>query len=354
MHAYSSSELLLAASLIPGLSAKTTTQALLQANFDPERAALTLKKAARARWREAFEGEALAQAMGAEQAALRAHDAWCIDPTAANWVPSAPLGVLRGRGTPPPYRGIAIVGARRADGYGRQLAARIARTVVQSGRVVVSGGAFGIDIEAHRAALQEGGDTVVVLGSGLAHPSPATHKSIFEEAAERGAVVSPFKCDQGAARWTFPRRNPWIVALSEVVVVVQAAIRSGALQTARVALKMGTPVFVAPGPLDSPLHAGCHQLVEEGAALLTAVDGWLRGCDDVPLRLPGLQPSPAGPEVPRDGRSLWDVTGIEPRPLADLAAAAGLDVGAAALVALGLELEGWLTSAPGGRYARGR
>ncbi len=237
---------------------------------------------------------------------------------------------------------VAVVGTRRADAYGLDVARRVARDAAGAGWTVVSGGAYGIDKAAHEAALDAGGRTVVVLGSGLDRPAPTAHRPLFERAARQGAVVSPFGADERAGPWTFPRRNPCIAALAQVTVVVQAPRRSGALQTARAALRLGRPVYVAPGPLDSPLHAGCHALVERGARLLGGIGAW-RGAEAVEL------PAEAEPEVP-----LWAAASAEATPLAELAARARLPVEDAARQATLLELRGWLRSSPGGRYARAR
>ncbi|MEZ4472898.1 MAG: DNA-processing protein DprA [bacterium] len=256
---------------------------------------------------------------------------------------SLPSGWLRVMGSLPPAPGLAIVGARGADPYGLELAGRIARAAVERGVWVISGGAFGVDAAAHEAALATGGSTVAVLGAGLDRPAPASHRGLFRRILDAGGgVASPFPCGQGAARWTFPRRNPWIAGLARAVVVVQAGLGSGTLHTARAALASQTPVFVVPGPFDSPLHAGCHALVAEGARLLTAVDGW---CDEA-------RPAERVARSPAFGQALWRACATEARPLAELAAAAGLTAGEAMAQATALELAGWLRSAPGGRYAR--
>ncbi len=253
-------------------------------------------------------------------------------------------GHLRVLGRLPSAPGLAIVGARTADGYGRELAARIAAGAVRRGLSVVSGGAFGIDAAAHEAALAAGGHTTVVLGSGLDQPAPATHRGLFARVvAAGGALVTPFACGQAATRWTFPRRNPWIAGLARAVVVVQAGAQSGSLQTARAALAIGVPVFVAPGPLDSPLHVGCHLLVEAGARLLTSVDAWA-----------GASPPIVDTRTPTEALALWRAAGAEPRPLADLAVEAGLTPAQALGQATTLELGGWLRATPGGRFARSR
>ncbi len=362
---------LLAGALIPGVGearAVSADMARLAGDpaADPHEPPPALTPAAREKWRAAGRDPRFAARVAAERAALERLGAWYLTPIDPRWRAPWPTGILRGRGRLP-ERGVAIVGARRADRYGLDVARRVARAAVLRRRPVVSGGAFGVDHAAHRATLDAGGRTVVVLGSGLSHPAPARHQKLFTEALERGAVVSPFPCDQRAAPWTFPRRNPWIAALAEAVVVVQAGARSGALHTARAALERDIPVYAAPGPMDAPLHAGCHALIAEGARVLTAPDAWTEslggdalGDDATPAGHPPTDrrdPLPDGrppPDMPPDQRALWLVAGVEPRPIAELAEDAGLAIDRALQSATLLELDGWLRSASGGRYARGR
>ncbi len=294
------------------------------------------------------------RAVDAELEALGRVGGRALTPIDDEWPAELPRqGVLRVRGRLPVGARLAVVGARRADGYGRELAGRVAAVAASRGVAVVSGGALGVDAAAHRAAIAAGGTTVVVLGSGLAHPSPRQHARLFDEAAARGAVVSPFPTRQPPDKWTFPKRNAWIAGLSAAVVVVQAGTTSGALHTANAARRLGRPVWAAPGPVDSPLHAGCHALIRSGAALLASDDAWRES-------FPG-ESEAAGvaspPEVPQHrepgiGAVLWRAAGVEPLPLTRLADLAGLAIGEAAPLATLLELEGWLRSWPGGRYAR--
>lgn len=335
---------LLAASLIPGISPAVAIPALL-ADPDHYLDPPSLPPRARALWRTATTDPTFAHHIATERAALDRLGAWYLTPADPDWPATLPpIGVLRGRGhlrVP----GLAIVGARRADAHGRDIAARIACAAVARDLAVISGGAFGIDHAAHRAALDADGTTIVVLGSGLALPSPTAHLKLFEAAERRGAVVSPFPCTQAATKWTFPRRNAWIAGLSLAVTVVQASTTSGALHTARAALATAIPVFVVPGPMDSPLHTGCHALVAEGARLLTDPTAW--------STTPRATPPPATQEPPAH-HALWRAAGGEPRALDALATEAGLPIPDAATAATLLELDGWLRPAPGGRYVQSR
>lgn len=305
-----------------------------------------LSDSQRTAWRSALGDGTLVRRLDLERATLARLGATFLTPADPDWPVALPPGALRLRGALPVGPAVAVVGARGADPYGLEIAERLAAAAAARGVAVVSGGAFGVDAAAHRAALEAGGRTVVVLGSGLAHPSPSAHAGLFERAAARGAVASPFPSNQPPAMWTFPRRNSWIARLAQRVVVVQASRKSGALYTARAALAAGIPVWAVPGPLDSPLHEGCHALIELGARVVTAVEACLPG----EPRPAATVAAPAGPSGP--GHALWQAAGAEPRPLAALADAAGLSMTEAAPLATLLELDGWLRAAPGGRYAR--
>ncbi|MHC4908264.1 MAG: DNA-processing protein DprA [Planctomycetota bacterium] len=163
---------------------------------------------------------------------------------------------------------IAIVGARRCSTYGRSQAAHFARVLAECGLTIVSGGAIGIDAEAHRAALRAGGHTIAVLGSGLARPHPRSHAGLFAAMVDAGsAVVSEFPMTTAPRPALFPRRNRVISGLSRGVVVVEAGRRSGALLTAGCAVEQhGRDAMVIPGPVDAPGSAGCNAALREAWA----------------------------------------------------------------------------------------
>ena len=181
-----------------------------------------------------------------------------------------PPTVLYWQGTLPGQQAIAIVGSRDANAYGRMAIDQLVPPLVQHGWAIVSGGARGADTMAHRKALDEGGVTVAVLGSGLLCPYPSENKGLFQEIlAEGGAVVSNFPLGMRPLPDNFPARNRVIAGMSRGCIVIQAAAKSGARITADFCLSQGREVFAVPGPIDDLLSAGCHELISQGAKLTT-------------------------------------------------------------------------------------
>ena len=162
------------------------------------------------------------------------------------------------------YRGeVAIVGARAASGYGEHVAAELAGDLAAAGAVIVSGGAYGIDGAAHRAALGVEGDTIAFLAGGVDRAYPAGHQQLLRQIVESGAVVSEPPCGAAPTKWRFLARNRLIAALGQATVVVEAGWRSGSLNTAGHAAALGRPLGAVPGPVTSASSAGCHRLLRE-------------------------------------------------------------------------------------------
>lgn len=167
---------------------------------------------------------------------------------------------------------VAIVGSRHATAYGKRMAWQLAGGLARAGFTIVSGLARGIDAAAHRGALDAGGRTIAVLGSGVLAVYPPEHEPLAAEVVARGAVVSEVPPLEAPARGAFPQRNRLVSGMSLGTVVVEAADRSGALITARLAGEQGREVFAVPGPADGRMSRGCHRLIRDGATLVETAD----------------------------------------------------------------------------------
>ena len=181
-------------------------------------------------------------------------------------------------------RAVAVVGARACSSYGSQVARLLARDLAAAGLVVISGLARGVDGEAHRGALEAGGETVAVLGCGVDRDYPAAHAQLAARICERGLVVSEYAPGVEPAPWRFPARNRVIAGLAVATVVVEARERSGALITADFALEAGREVFAVPGEITSALSSGTNALLRLGATPLTAAADVLESLGVAPPR----------------------------------------------------------------------
>src|SRR5438128_12458227 len=216
--------------------------------------------------------------------------------------PNLPELRVRGRWPPPEGPRAAIVGSRRPSPYGEAVAEQLALDLARAGVVVVSGLALGVDAAAHRGALNAGGVTVAVMGTGVDVLYPSAHTALAEAILSGGgALVSQFADGTAPRRHNFPARNQTMAALSDAVVVVEAVQGSGALITAEAALDLHKEVMAVPGSIFSPLSVGTHALIRDGAGLvqnardILAVLGIGREVLDDPLAAPsrlgfGLQP----------------------------------------------------------------
>lgn len=178
---------------------------------------------------------------------------------------------------------VAIVGSRRTTQYGLATARRLGAELARRGICVVSGLARGIDTAAHEGALEAGGSTVAVLGTGIDLVYPPENRALTERIARDGALLSEFRLGRPADRQSFAMRNRIVAGMSAAIVVVESDVDGGSMITARFAAEQGRVVLAVPGRIDQPTSAGCHQLIRDGAVLLTSVDdvvdelGYLRG-----------------------------------------------------------------------------
>lgn len=184
---------------------------------------------------------------------------------------------------------VAIVGARKVTSYGRDVGYRLAYELAQRGVVIISGLAIGMDGVAHRAALEAGGMTIAVLAGGLDTIYPASHQELAEKIVQKGgALLSEYPPEERPLRYRFLERNRLVSGLADVVLVVEAASRSGTLATAGFGLEQGKDVAAVPGNITSPMSAGCNHLIRTGATPVTSSDDVLEllGLDSEPAQTP--------------------------------------------------------------------
>jgi DNA processing protein len=243
---------------------------------------------------------------------------------------------------------IAIVGTRAPTAYGRAQAERFARALAAAGVAVVSGLARGVDQAAHAAALEVGGATVAVLGSGVDRPWPACE--LGERIAIEGLLVSELAPEQGPRPHHFPLRNRLISGLGDGVLVVEAAQASGSLITARWAADQGRPVFALPGRVDHPMARGTHRLIREGAQLVESPEEILV---ELGLR-PDAQREPPARAAPPEGPAARVLAALEGETLSaeELGERLGLSAAGILVEVVALELAGRVARVPGGLYRR--
>lgn len=197
-------------------------------------------------------------------------------------------------------RSVSVVGSRAATAYGEHVCGEMAAVLAEHGWAVVSGGALGIDSWAHRGALAAEGVTIAVLASGVDVPYPPANHDLFRAIAAQGAVVSEWPPGRTPTRPAFLVRNRVIAALSRGTVVVEAALRSGALSTARHARDQGRPLMAVPGPVTSAQSAGCHEIMREWAAVCVTGARDVMELLSFPGDADGMPGRPRGPVLPRD------------------------------------------------------
>lgn len=246
---------------------------------------------------------------------------------------------------------LAVVGSRRASREGLRNARDLAADLAAAGVTVTSGLALGIDAAAHAGALEAGGRTLAVLGTGVDRLYPAQNRVLGERIAREGALVSEM-CPGAPPRAShFPRRNRIISGLSLGVLVVEAGLRSGSLITARLALEQGREVYAVPGSIRNPASRGCHRLLRQGASLVESVDdilGELNAWRDLHDPVPAVSPSAPPPDLPADQRRLLQLIEHQTCNTDELAELTGLSADSLLQALTLLEMEGLLVSVPGG------
>jgi DNA processing protein len=245
---------------------------------------------------------------------------------------------------------LALVGSRRASPYGRNAARHLASALAKAGAAIVSGLASGIDAAAHQAALDAGGTTIAVLGTGLDVVYPKSHRRLSRAIARHGLILTEFGPGTPPLKHHFPIRNRIISGLSHATVVIEATSHSGSLITARLAAEQGREVYAVPGPIFSPGSEGTNRLIQYGAKLIHEPDDALY---ELPGNLAGRGEPPASEEVPTTLADVLAVFRMEEATHVDMAATMlRRPVASLAESLLRLELEGWIKAVGGGRYVR--
>ena len=282
-------------------------------------------------------------------------------PETLRWIPEPPpvlyiWGTLRHEDS----LAVAVVGSRKPSPYGQLAAQRLSTELAHYGFTVVSGLARGVDSLAHHGALQAGGRTIAVLGSGINVVYPPEHRRLYEAIRNQGAVVSEFPFDTKPDRWNFPRRNRIISGLALGTLVVEASDQSGSLHTARHALEQGREVFAVPGRIDASSSRGTNNLIKRGAKLVEGIDDIL---DEFPaaLRLAMRQrdtapgPTDASPmpmDLTPDEVRVLGLVPSEETHIEAIIYASQLPAQAVASILLTLELRGLVRQFPGTFFAR--
>jgi DNA processing protein len=241
--------------------------------------------------------------------------------------------------------GLAVVGSRNATPQGISNAEQFARAFSAAGLTIVSGLALGIDAAAHRGGLEAAGSTIAVLGTGADILYPQRNRALGERIAREGLIVSEFPLGTPPNGSNFPRRNRVISGLTRGCLVVEAALASGSLITARLAAEQGREVFAIPGSIHSPHAKGCHSLIKQGAKLVESAQDLMQE-----LGIKGFA-APAAAADPAVGGLLAHL-GYDPCDIDTLCARSGLTAAAVSAMLLQLELDGKVAGLPGGPYQR--
>lgn len=258
-----------------------------------------------------------------------------------------PLIYVKGRLDLLNFPAIAIVGSRNATAQGKLTAESFATALSDAGLAVVSGLALGIDAAAHRGGLAGLSSTIAVVGTGLDKVYPARNRDLAHAIVEKGAIVSEFPLGTPPLAANFPRRNRIISGMTRGCLVVEAAMSSGSLITARIANELGKDVFAIPGSIHSTLSKGCHALIKQGAKLVDDAADILGE-----LRLPVPAGGSSRTDLDASGHPLLAHMAYDPCDIDTLAGRAGLPVHEISAALVQLELEGVVACLPGGLWQR--
>lgn len=270
-------------------------------------------------------------------------------PALLNQIPSPPLGLF--------YRGnvdllgkpqIAVVGSRNASPNGKRTTFEFSALLSRAGLIITSGMAAGIDSEAHAGCLHAGNPTIAVLGTGIDRIYPYSNRSLYENIATQGLLVSEFPLGTKPNRRNFPQRNRIISGLSMATLVVEAGVRSGSLITARLAAEQGRDVFAIPGSIHNPTSKGCHYLIRQGARLVESVEDIVQEFQSIHLfDIPELsENSVTSAQI--EENPLYNLIDYAPTSIDELIERSGLTADKVSSILVELELKGAIAEINGG------
>ena len=244
---------------------------------------------------------------------------------------------------------LAVVGSRSASPQGIATAESFAKALSDAGLTIASGLALGIDAAAHPGGLAGAASSIAVVGTGLDIVYPARNRALAHQLAEHGVIISEFSLGTPALAANFPRRNRLISGLARGCLVVEAALQSGSLITARLANELGKEVFAVPGSIHSPLSKGCHQLLKQGAKLVESAQDIL---EELGLTARAVSSPTTMVITDPQARVLLDGLGFDPCDIDTLCMRCDLKSDAVASLLTQLEIEGLVSALPGGLYQR--
>jgi DNA processing protein len=253
---------------------------------------------------------------------------------------------------------ISVVGSRRTTSYGISATKKLTYQLAHAGFTIVSGLARGIDTKAHESALAAKGRTIAVIGSGLARLYPPENLTLAEKIADgNGAIISEFPLHKAPDKQTFPLRNRIVAAWSQAVLVTECPAWSGSLITANLASEYGKPIFAVPGPIDKPSSAGCHQLIRDGATLVTDASHIIDDMGELPFSYQSSaserEEKTAVPELPpEEATILAAMPEGEEVAIDTLITSTGLPSSAITAGLFKLELRRLVRALPGFRFIR--
>lgn len=255
----------------------------------------------------------------------------------------------KGEIKPEDQNGLAIVGSRKLTEYGRRVTEQLASEAALYGITIVSGLARGIDSVAHKSALSQGGRTIAVLGSGVLHIYPPENKTLAEKIIQNGAIISEFYPEEGPKKENFPKRNRIISGISIGTVVTEAAINSGALITASLALEQGREVFAVPGNITSKNSEGTNYLIQKGAKLVTKIEDIL---EEIMQFVPSLKKRNKNEtvELSSEERAIFNILD-EPLTVDEVVLKTGISISKVLEILLKFEITGLINKIEG-KYMR--